>query len=525
MSDFNLSSEEINQIIMSSPFALPASPAENGLGAGQIKKYFYSFIRIFAEKLNIHLSDVAEALLKLENQLTDTNERWENELSEERELTLTRLGEHNENEFAHGDIRNLVKSHEKSHSAHDDIRELVTKHEESASAHGDIRELASTAQERADSAYNLARGRSKVYPVQSTNEMITRLMEKTFNVGDMFIIADKNVPDFTVYEYGAMQDGDVEITQLDAIMGIEFVPGTIYYFNNTSSASNPVRLIASEGGVDTRGFATSEELLAVEQGLTSHISDQFSSFEQYASENYAQAEDLETVESIAKGANQAISFYSYFDMITALNAAEPKKYNVGQNIYIDDLGVPDLWISRQSPSHFDYFYNTSDQSNEALIETMKQYKSAPIGYYEVSMLETQKVDLTEYVKNTDTNRAVKEGITNNAEALTDEEKTSACEWLGAFREIPQGTLRDVVFAIDSRGNKKWAGVDAGNGLALLSNGNLIVSSASDSQIKERVSKPLSAERIDLAVKEALTNSKLEWTEEEKAAARALLGIE
>jgi hypothetical protein len=56
---------------------------------------------------------------------------------------------------------------------------------------------------------------------------------------------------------------------------------------------------------------------------------------------------------------------------------------------------------------------------------------------------------------------------------------------------------------------------------------LAINRATDEHIKNRggVYRPLTSGHIDLIVKEGLTNSKLTWTEEEKARARALLGIE
>ena len=45
MSDkFKITGEEINQTLMHSPYALSDSPYQRGLGAGQIKRYFYDFI-------------------------------------------------------------------------------------------------------------------------------------------------------------------------------------------------------------------------------------------------------------------------------------------------------------------------------------------------------------------------------------------------------------------------------------------------------------------------------------------------
>ena len=59
MSDkYKITGEEINQILMHSPHALSLTPTERGMSGEQIKRYFYDFIRVFAEKLNTHLAEV-----------------------------------------------------------------------------------------------------------------------------------------------------------------------------------------------------------------------------------------------------------------------------------------------------------------------------------------------------------------------------------------------------------------------------------------------------------------------------------
>ena len=63
---YQLTQEEINKILRRSPYSLGLSPAEAGLGAEQIKRYFYDFIYYMAENLNLHLKDVGTDLVALE---------------------------------------------------------------------------------------------------------------------------------------------------------------------------------------------------------------------------------------------------------------------------------------------------------------------------------------------------------------------------------------------------------------------------------------------------------------------------
>lgn len=115
--------------------------------------------------------------------------------------------------------------------------------------------------------------------------------------------------------------------------------------------------------------------------------------------NYASKEELQetnnalsTVESIAKGAQQAISFANYQSMVNMFNSYEYSKFNIGQNIMIQTLEVPDLWINAKYQESEEYTYTT----DEAITEALKT-GSVRVGRYELSALETGKIDLTDYV--------------------------------------------------------------------------------------------------------------------------------
>ena len=84
-------------------------------------------------------------------------------------------------------------------------------------------------------------------------------------------------------------------------------------------------------------------------------------------------------------------------MITAFNALANDVYNVGQNVMIITLEVPDLWISGIESTSVPYTYTT----DEAVTTALSTNGYVQVGYYKLSALETQKVDLTNYVTNTD----------------------------------------------------------------------------------------------------------------------------
>ena len=106
---------------------------------------------------------------------------------------------------------------------------------------------------------------------------------------------------------------------------------------------------------------------------------------------------INEVNSIAKGSNQALSFMNYSAMVTEFNSLAGNEYNVGQNIMVVTLEVPDLWISGIESTSSTYTYTT----DEAFITAMATNGYVQVGYYKLSALETQKVDLTNYVTNTD----------------------------------------------------------------------------------------------------------------------------
>lgn len=82
---------------------------------------------------------------------------------------------------------------------------------------------------------------------------------------------------------------------------------------------------------------------------------------------------------LAMGRSRSHVFDTKSAMETALQTAPKGQYKVGDNIFIADISVPDYWVSKVTES---------DSSTYALVE--------------VSPLETQKVDLSSYLKNTGT---------------------------------------------------------------------------------------------------------------------------
>ena len=88
---------------------------------------------------------------------------------------------------------------------------------------------------------------------------------------------------------------------------------------------------------------------------------------------------------------KGVSFSNYEAMIIALMAADANAYNVGQSIYIVTLQVPDIWISGIAEETASYIYV---DDNTLIADIAAAGGSLQIGLYYISILETQKVDLT-----------------------------------------------------------------------------------------------------------------------------------
>lgn len=106
--------------------------------------------------------------------------------------------------------------------------------------------------------------------------------------------------------------------------------------------------------------------------------------------------ELEDVKLIAQGASQSVTLNNYESLVESINSLNNTVYLVGRNFNIVTVGVPDLWISAVNETYVDYSYT----NDEAITAEIEENGFIQIGYYSFSMLETQKVDLTNiYTKN------------------------------------------------------------------------------------------------------------------------------
>lgn len=95
------------------------------------------------------------------------------------------------------------------------------------------------------------------------------------------------------------------------------------------------------------------------------------------------------IRQMALGASRGQSYADIETMVTALNALPANSFRVGDNIYLDQLNVPDVWIAAVNGSSTAYTYVDDSTFTAALSAGRVQ-----VGYFSISQLETEDVVLT-----------------------------------------------------------------------------------------------------------------------------------
>ena len=276
MSDkFKITNTEINEVVLNSPYSLADSPASMGQRAKQIKKYFYSFIYTLAEKINLHLGEIDEAILRAEELISEL-ENKDGELGDKIDSVLLA---HNESASAHADIR-------------DKIGEEVRKHNQSLISHEDIRQRVKEIENISRLAYAVSSGKSRVHTFDDALEMLEFISQGQLYLGDMLLIADPLSPDFTVFETdGEMRPGDTLLTYERVARGEVILEAEKSYFVNGA------RLISTEGNLETSRLAKKEELEEIAGELYGYIETTNECLEWHKSELDGKEEKLVKIEN------------------------------------------------------------------------------------------------------------------------------------------------------------------------------------------------------------------------------------
>lgn len=249
---------------------------------------------------------------------------------------------------------------------------------------------------------NDAKYATENYVTQAINNI--DIPEADVDLGDYYTKAevynktevDNKLSDISVdTEVQISDDGNGNVTIEAAEGGGEVTPADLsnYYTKDETNALIPyVPSKVSELANDKNYISSipSEYITETELNAKGYVT----SLAGYATTDY--------VEDMLDGANKALSYAHYSEMMTKLVALDKDALSVGQNIMIVELNVPDLWVSGIETTSTTPSYAT----DVAIINELAQTGYIRVGYFRLSALETQKVDLTSYADRAEVNQLI-----------------------------------------------------------------------------------------------------------------------
>lgn len=96
-----------------------------------------------------------------------------------------------------------------------------------------------------------------------------------------------------------------------------------------------------------------------------------------------------TTQELNITASGAEVYDDYEDAVTAINAWAADHRGIGDNVYVRTSNVPDLWVSGVEETSVPYTYTT----DAAIVAALEADGYVQMGYYKLSALETQKVNV------------------------------------------------------------------------------------------------------------------------------------
>ena len=145
--------------------------------------------------------------------------------------------------------------------------------------------------------------------------------------------------------------------------------------------------------------------------------------------------------ALAEGRSRGESYENIQAFVTAYNALGKNVRNIGDAIYLQSTGVPDLWIYDKGAEKGTYNYTT----DEAFLNELKTNGNVRVGFYNVSALEGDKVDLTDYQKKTDnsltTTSKTVVGAIDEVKTTADSASSTASSNATEITKIKNGTTK------------------------------------------------------------------------------------
>ena len=98
--------------------------------------------------------------------------------------------------------------------------------------------------------------------------------------------------------------------------------------------------------------------------------------------------------AIAQGRVRAVSKDTLHTAVNYVAGLQVSQLGAGDTVFILETDVPDLWVYEADTTYVQYTWVDNDTFKAAL----DQYGYVQVGYYKLAMMESQKVDLTNYVQ-------------------------------------------------------------------------------------------------------------------------------
>ncbi len=189
----------------------------------------------------------------------------------------------------------------------------------------------------------------------------------------------------------------ISVTCLAGVVGVQFFVSSSSETMSTSTIDFVV-----ERGIEATEPEKTDSFLEVSQKIASLISlaESHADKELVAEvQNTVNALNVAfpRVESIAKGANRAVSFENYAEMILAIEGMDKNEFNVGQSIYIAEVNVPDLWVYSVDEQSQNYNFI----SEEEFADKLMSGQIIKVGFYNLCRLETSNIDVANFVLKSD----------------------------------------------------------------------------------------------------------------------------
>lgn len=216
--------------------------------------------------------------------------------------------------------------------------------------------------------------------VKAINEVFDEIASTNATIGDLSTLTtdEKTTIVGAINEVDAHADANkTEIGNLSALTTDEktTLVGAINEVDN--HADNATTLANNAVATANGAVATANEAKTTAQTAETNANSALDTA------NAANA-TADEAKAIAQGSQRAIGFATLQAAITALNGYSNTQLKVGDNVYIVETGVPDLWVAAVEQNSVAYNYTTNDAFNDDLVEnTLVQ-----VGYYKFAYLES-----------------------------------------------------------------------------------------------------------------------------------------